>query len=155
MKVSRALRRRNVFPDLQGRNKEEVLREIAGRLRESGELSARLAKEVFEALLAREKIGTTGIGSGVAIPHVKLKGGPEETVVAIARSVGGVDFAAVDGGKVFVFFVVISPDDRAADHLAVLQSISTLVRDSYRNRLLLGSRTPEDFLDLFKEPEGG
>ena len=153
MKVSRALRRKNVFTDIQATAKEEALREMVGRLQEGGEIPARLAKPALEALVARERMGSTGIGNGIAIPHVKLKGGPEESLVAIGRSAAGVDFAAIDGEKVFVLFLVVSSDERPEDHLAILKAISSLVRDGYRHRLLLGSRTPEDFIDLFKEPE--
>ena len=151
-KIVRALRRKNVFTALKAVRKEEALREILDNLEESGELAPKLAKQSLEALMARERLGSTGIGNGIAIPHVKLKGGPEETLVAIGRSEAGVEFASIDGDKVKVIFLVISQEDHPEDHLAVLKSISTLVRDGYRHRLLLGSRTPEDFLDLFKEP---
>ncbi len=150
--MARALRRKNVFTDLQATGKEDAIREIVGRLQENGELPARMAKQALDALVAREKMGSTGIGNGIAIPHVKLKGGPEDSLVAIARSSAGVDFAAIDGEKVFVLFLVVSQEERAEDHLAILKSISALVRDGYRHRLLLGSRTPEDFIDLFKDP---
>jgi mannitol/fructose-specific phosphotransferase system IIA component (Ntr-type) len=152
-RMVRALRRKNVFTDLAATAKDAALQEIVGRLQENGELPGRLAKQALDALLAREKIGSTGIGNGIAIPHVKLKGGPGETVVAIARSGPGVEFAAIDGARVFVIFLVISQEDRAEDHLAILKSISALVRDGYRHRLLLGSKTPEDFVDLFRDPQ--
>ena len=153
MKVARALRRRNIFTDLQATGKEDALREMVGRLQEAGEIPARLAKAALDALVSRERMGSTGIGNGIAIPHVKLKGGPEESIVSIGRSAAGIDFAAIDGEKVFVLFLVVSSDERPEDHLAILRAISTLIRDGYRHRLLLGSRTPEDFIDLFKEPE--
>jgi PTS system fructose-specific IIA component/PTS system nitrogen regulatory IIA component len=152
--MSRVLRRKNVFTDLRATGKEEALREMVGHLQEGGEIQPRLAKQILDSLVAREKMGSTGIGNGIAIPHVKIKGGPDETLVAIARSDSGVDFASIDGEKVKVLFMVISHEDRAEDHLAILKTISALVRDGYRHRLLLGSKTPEDFVDLFKEPEG-
>jgi len=151
--MSKALRRKNVFTDLRAVGKDDALREIVGHLQEGGELPPKIARQVLESLVAREKMGSTGIGNGIAIPHVKLKGGPEETLVAVARSEAGVDFASIDGEKVRVLFMVISNEDRAEDHLAILKTISSLVRDGYRHRLLLGSKTPEDFVDLFKEPE--
>jgi mannitol/fructose-specific phosphotransferase system IIA component (Ntr-type) len=153
LRMSKALRRKNVFTDLRAVAKDDALREIVGHLQEGGELPPKIARQVLESLVAREKMGSTGIGNGIAIPHVKLKGGPEETLVAVARSEAGVDFASIDGEKVRVLFMVISNEDRAEDHLAILKTISSLVRDGYRHRLLLGSKTPEDFVDLFKEPE--
>jgi len=155
LRVGRVLRRKNVFTDLKATTKEDALREMADLLQEGGELPAKIARQVLDSLLARERMGSTGIGNGIAIPHVKIKGGPEESLVAIARSARGVDFAAIDGEKVFVLFMVVSSDEKPEDHLAILKSISALVRDGYRHRLLLGSRTPEDFIDLFKETEGG
>lgn len=154
VKMSKALKKKNVFTDLRATAKEEALKEMIGHMQEGGDLAPRLAKSALEALLAREKMGSTGIGNGIAIPHVKLKGGPSETLVAIGRSDAGVDFASIDGEKVHVLFLVVSHEDRAEDHLGILKTISTLVRDGYRHRLLLGSKTPEDFVDLFKDNEG-
>jgi mannitol/fructose-specific phosphotransferase system IIA component (Ntr-type) len=151
--MARALRRKNVFPSLKATKKEEALREILDNVVEGGDLSAKQAKAAYDALVARERMGSTGIGNGIAIPHVKLKGAPEESLVAIARSDAGVEFASIDGDRVRVIFLVLSQDDRPEDHLAILKTISTLVRDGYRHRLLLGSRTPEDFIDLFKDPD--
>jgi len=151
MKIARAIHKKNVFIDLQATDKESALREIISRVQEGGDLSARVARQAFEAILAREKMGSTGIGNGIAIPHVKLKDGPEGSLIAIARSESGVDFAAIDGEKVHVLFLVLSAEDKPEDHLTILKGISALVRDGYRHRLLLGSRTPEDFIDLFKE----
>lgn len=152
IRMSRALQKKNVFTDLRATSKEDALREVVGHLQENGALAPRVAKQVLDSLVAREKMGSTGIGNGIAIPHVKLKGGPDESIVAIAKSETGFDFASIDGEKVRVLFMVISHEDRAEDHLAILKTISALVRDGYRHRLLLGSRTPEDFVDLFKEP---
>ena len=154
VRMARVLRRKNVLTNLQALTKDDALKEMVQALQDGGELAPRLAKTALELLQAREKMGSTGIGNGIAIPHVKLRGGPEETLVSIARSGPGVDFAAIDGEKVHVLFLVISHEDRPEDHLAVLKTISALVRDGYRHRLLLGSRTPEDFIDLFKEGEG-
>ena len=152
MRMSKALKRKNVFTDLRSTTKEDSLREMVGHLQEGGDLPPRVAKQALEALVAREKMGSTGIGNGIAIPHVKLKAGPEETLVAIGRSEGGIEFSSIDGEKVRILFLVVSNDDRAEDHLAILKTISSLVRDGYRHRLLLGSKTPEDFVDLFKDP---
>jgi len=152
-RMSKALKKKNVFTDLRATAKEDAIREMVGHLQEGGDLPPRVAKQALDALIAREKMGSTGIGNGIAIPHVKLKSGPEETLVAIGRSSAGVEFASIDGEKVHVLFLVVSNEERAEDHLAILKTISSLVRDGYRHRLLLGSRTPEDFVDLFKDPE--
>lgn len=151
MKIAKAIKKKNVFTEIESTGKDEVLAEMVGLLQENGELTARQARTTLDALIAREKMGSTGIGNGIAIPHVKLPSAPEGSLVAIGRSTAGVDFAAVDGGKVFVLFLVLSKDDRVEDHLAILKGVSAVVRDGYRHRLLLGSRTAEDFIDLFKE----
>jgi mannitol/fructose-specific phosphotransferase system IIA component (Ntr-type) len=153
MKIAKAIKKKNVFVDLQAVEKEDALREMVSRLQENDELTAAQAKQTLKALIAREAMGSTGIGNGIAIPHVKLDSAPEGSLVCIARSAQGVDFNAVDGAKVFVLFLVLSRENCAADHLVILKGISAVVRDGYRHRLLLGSRTAEDFIDLFKEEE--
>ena len=101
---------------------EAQIREILDNLVEGGELAAKVAKAAYDALVARERMGSTGIGNGIAIPHVKMKGAPDETLVAIARSEAGVEFASIDGDKVRVIFLVLSQDEHPEDHLAILKS---------------------------------
>jgi mannitol/fructose-specific phosphotransferase system IIA component (Ntr-type) len=145
------LRPENVFVDLESTDKEGILREMVGRLQENGDLTAHMGRKALEAILEREKRGSTGIGNGVGIPHVKLKNGPKAPLVAVGRCDAGVDFASVDGEPVRVLFLIITGEDAAEEHLALLKGITAILRDGYRHRLLLGSRTADDFIDLFDD----
>src|SRR2546430_13092811 len=123
MRIAEFLREDLVFPDLAASDKGGVL----------GELSAGLARaypglspgKLTETLLEREKLGSTGIGEGVAIPHGKLPG-IQGLIAAFARSQGGVDFASIDGKPTQLFFVLFAPENSAGLHLKALARISRL-----------------------------
>src|SRR6185503_21035524 len=85
-------------------------------------------QKVLDVLLERERISTTAIGEGVAIPHGKLAG-VDRVLGAFARSPEGVDFASLDGGPTHLFFALIAPENAAADHLKALARISRLLKD--------------------------
>ncbi len=114
-----------IFPDLPGADVHTVLRSFSGRLEELGVVGD--ADELYQRLSEREELGSTGIGSGVAIPHCKAKG-LERVILAIGISNRGVDFAAVDGHKVHLFFLIISPDDQPTAHLHALSAVSKWVK---------------------------
>ena len=125
MRIAEFLREDLVFPDLAATDKAGVLGELcAGLARAVPGLSA---QKLTETLLEREKLGSTGIGEGVAIPHGKLAGIPG-LIAAFARSRGGVDFAAIDGKPTHLFFVLFAPDNSAGLHLKALARISRLFK---------------------------
>ena len=109
--------------------------------------------KVLEVLLERERISTTAIGEGVAIPHGKLAG-VDRVLGAFARSPEGVDFASLDGGPTHLFFALIAPENAAADHLKALARISRLLKDeAFRRRLMAGRSTEELFTIIAEEDE--
>lgn len=123
-----------IFPDLQADDRDQALRSLASRLAALDVVDD--ADDLYEKLLEREQLGSTGVGSGVAIPHCKLKG-LAEVVLAIGISRRGIDFGAIDTQPVRLFFVVVSPTDAPAAHLQVLASISRWLKtDSHASRLL-------------------
>src|SRR5437870_13323846 len=110
-------------------------------------------KRVLEVLLEREKISTTAIGEGVAIPHGKLPG-VERVLGVFARSPEGVDFASLDGEPTHLFFTLIAPEDAAADHLKALARISRLLKDeTFRRRLIEGKTSQEIFQTIAQEDQ--
>jgi PTS system nitrogen regulatory IIA component len=123
-----------IFPELPGGDAPTVLRAFAERVAGLGYIGD--ADRLYDKLMEREKLGSTGIGSGVAIPHCKM-GGLERAVVAVAATRSPVEFGAVDGQPVRVFFLVVSPNDAPAIHLQVLAAISKWVKgDRHVPRLL-------------------
>ncbi len=145
MKITDFLTPERVIPALRGTAKEEVLQEMADKL---AACDPKLNKDKVErVLLEREKISTTAIGEGVAIPHGKLAG-VQRIAGLFARSPEGVDFASLDGGPTYIFFVLVAPEDAAADHLKALARISRLVKDPAFRRRLMAGETREEIFDI-------
>src|ERR1700752_4351637 len=134
MKIIDILPQENVLADLAGKTKVSVLDEL------SSALAARhpeISKDrLLEVLLEREKLGSTAIGEGIAIPHGKL---PKlaGVVPAFGRSREGGDFQSLDGGKTQLFFLLVAPEEASGAHLKALARVSRLLRDKdFRARLL-------------------
>ena len=152
MQFSKLVKKKNILPDLEGEDRESALREMVGRLLENGELAEGDVEKVIDGLLARERLGTTGIGKRIAIPHVHFEG-IENVIVAVGHSTAGIDFAAVDGDRVQVVFLIISPQDQKDRYLEALRWVSSMARDEYSNKLLMGATTSAGFVELFQDIE--
>ena len=150
MKVTDFLNVQTVIPALAGREKHAVLREMADWLASTHPSLDK--KRVLDVLLERERISTTAIGEGVAIPHGKLPG-VERVLGIFARSAEGVDFASLDGGPTHLFFVLIAPENAAADHLKALARISRLLKDERFRRRLMEGTTSREIFDIIAEED--
>jgi PTS system nitrogen regulatory IIA component len=151
VKITDFLTVQTIIPTLASRDKNAALEEMTEGL---VSYHRHLDKQkVLTVLLEREKISTTAIGEGVAIPHGKLPG-VERVLGAFARSPQGVDFASLDGGPTHLFFVLVAPENAAADHLKALARISRLLKDgSFRRRLMEGQTSRELFQIIAEEDE--
>lgn len=145
MKIIDFLSVQTVIPDLVNRAKEAVLEELAAGL--AAQHQNLEAKQVLAVLQERERISTTAIGEGVAIPHGKLPG-LERIYGVFARSSAGVDFNSLDGGPTHLFFVLLAPENAAADHLKALARISRLLKDESFRRRLMASANGQDLFAL-------
>ena len=134
MKINGLLQVEDIIPDLAAETKEQLLLELAAKVEERHPPMDR--PEIFQVLLEREKLGSTGVGDGIAIPHGKLKGAAG-LVLALGRSTKGVDFDALDGKKAFIFFLLIAPEDAFGIHLKMLGRISRILKDPAVRRSLL------------------
>ena len=151
MKITDFLTAQGVIPQLAAREKSAVLREMAQGL--AAQRESLNADQVLEVLWDRERISTTAIGEGVAIPHGKLAG-IDRVLGVFARSSAGVDFAALDGAPTYLFFVLLAPENAAADHLKALARISRLLKDSaFRSRLMEGRTSEEIFKTISEEDQ--
>jgi len=143
MKISEILNKDLLIPNLQSKNKKGVLEELAGILVDHGRLPD--LERVVEVLLDREKLGSTGIGDGIAIPHGKIKdlGG---VVASFGRSQEGIDFESIDQKPAHLFFLLVAPENSAGIHLKALARISRLLKDpNFRNSLMEAESTEELF----------
>ena len=149
MRIAEFLREDLVLPDLAAIDKAGVLGELCAALaRVYPTLSA---PRLTETLLERERLGSTGIGEGIAIPHGKLSGIPG-LVAAFARKKGGVDFAAIDGKPTYLFFVLFAPDNSAGLHLKALARISRLFKQpQFRQAILAAEGAPAIFRLISEE----
>ncbi len=152
MQFSKLVKKKNVFSDLASPEREGLLREMVTKLRENEELTEADVEPVYEALLERERLGSTGIGKGVAIPHIRYEG-VDHVVVGVGRSANGLDFSAVDGEPVKVVFLIIAPPAKNDEYLSALRWVTMAARDDYNNKLLQGARTPTEFVELFRDIE--
>jgi len=142
-----------VLPDLQVSDKDDAIRQLVGALVTARVLKKPVAAAVLDEILAREGQATTGIGHGVGIPHARSEH-VEKIVMAFGRVDEGVDFGAVDGERVRVIVMLISPKAKNDEHLAAMKAIVKIVRDPYQCKRLHGCRTPESFMDLIGELDG-
>ncbi len=138
-----------VIPDLKGRDKKDVLDELAAAVAPGLGVPA---DRVARVLAEREKLGSTGIGDGIAIPHGKIEG-IEGLRVGFARSMAGVDFEAMDGGPTHLFFVLIAPEESVGDHLKMLARISRMLKETAFRSQLMKADNREDILSLIEEED--
>ena len=128
MKLSDFVVREAILTDLHATGKEEAIREIVRSLHEAGRVSAADLEGVTRAILTREELGSTGIGQGVAVPHTRHPS-VNRLVGTVALARHGVDFLALDGEPVDIFFLLISPPNQPGDHLRALENISRHLKD--------------------------
>jgi PTS system nitrogen regulatory IIA component len=130
-----------VIPALKVNNKKQALQEIAAR---AAELTGRPEREILDVLMQRERLGSTAIGNGIAIPHGKLVK-LERLFGLFARLDRPIDFEALDGQPVDLIFLLLAPENAGADHLKALARVARLLRDPDTTRLLRES-TDQDAL---------
>jgi mannitol/fructose-specific phosphotransferase system IIA component (Ntr-type) len=143
-----------IVPELAAPDRDGVLRELVGSLAAAGALPAGAVDDVVAALIKREQNGSTGFGKGVAVPHVK-HAKVAKMAGTIGRSVGGVDFAALDHQPVYSVVLLLSPENQPQQHLQAMNIIfSNLQKDMFR-RFLRQSETREKINELLDEADQG
>jgi mannitol/fructose-specific phosphotransferase system IIA component (Ntr-type) len=134
MNLSAYLSLEAIEPSLQSQSRREVLAELAELIKKSGGVPG--DTDLVTILENREELGSTAVGSGSAIPHVRLKN-LKNIRVAVGKSRGGVDFNAPDGKPVHLFFLLVAPESATGDHLKALARISRLLRREDARRALV------------------
>lgn len=152
MKIMDFLKEKAISARLKSKDKRQVIEELIGLLVKSGEIAADVKEEIIGTLLDREKIGSTGIGEEVAIPHAKLDE-VKEVVAAFGRSSQGVDFDSLDGKPAYIFFLLLAPVDSTGPHLKALARLSRILKDKPFREALKKAETEEEILKLIKEED--
>jgi nitrogen PTS system EIIA component len=134
MKILDILPEQSVVPELTGKTKLDVLNELSEVVSQTQPAISK--PRLVDVLQEREKLGSTAIGEGIAIPHGKLPS-VDGVVAAFGRSREGVDFNSLDGGPTRLFFLLVAPEDSSGAHLKALARVSRLLRNKeFRDRLL-------------------
>ncbi|MCA9175531.1 MAG: PTS sugar transporter subunit IIA [Planctomycetales bacterium] len=152
MKFQEFVEFKAIRAELAADDKQGVIEELVGALVECGAIDAEQKESVVTAIMNREELGSTGIGRGVALPHTKHSS-VEKLVGTVGVSSGGVDFDSLDGEKVHLVFLLVSPFDRPSHHLRALENITRQLRDDTLCRFLKQSKTTEDIQQLLEEAD--
>jgi PTS system nitrogen regulatory IIA component len=151
MKISELLDPQAIVSDLQARDKAKALAELTDALIACEPSLNR--DDVIAVLQEREKLGSTGIGDGVAIPHGKLAGISELKLV-FGRSRAGVDFESMDGQPAYLFFLLIAPEESVGVHLKTLARISKLLKDAAVRKELMDAPDQQAIYQVILDQEG-
>jgi PTS system nitrogen regulatory IIA component len=138
-----------ISTDLKAGNKREALEELALMVAKKEGLDIKTLVPILEE---REKLGSTAIGNGFAIPHGKM-GGLNKLVASFGRSVQGIDFDSIDGKPTHLFFLLMAPENTAGMHLKTLARISRLLKDTKIRARLIGSGTARDIYRVMREED--
>ncbi len=152
MKFSDFICRDAIRTNLEATEKKAVIQAMATSLLEAGKINEKDYESIVEAILKREELGSTGIGRGVAVPHTKHPS-IDKLIGTVAISEGGVNFDSLDGEKVHLLFLLVSPPDRPGDHLRALENISRQLRNDTFCRFLKQSKQAEDVWQLLEEAD--
>ncbi|MBU0502793.1 MAG: PTS sugar transporter subunit IIA [Candidatus Omnitrophota bacterium] len=140
------LKEKYINLDLKGDTKKEIVEELVGLIFGLGKQKDK--KALINEILKREKLGSTGIGNGVAIPHAKSDK-MKNFILAFARKREGIDYGALDGEKTYLFFLLASPESNVGGHLKILSGISRLVKDKFIVDRLKKAADKKEIIKIF------
>lgn len=147
MRLADLLTSEAIIPALKASTKKQALQELSEK---AGDLSGLPAREIFDALLQRERLGSTGIGNGIAIPHGKLA--RVKSIFGIfARLERPIDFDALDGAPVDLVFLLITPEASGADHLKALACAARVLRDPGIVATIRATRDPSALYSIIAQ----
>ena len=149
MKILEVLRKEAILEDLVSTDKKGILEELVAPVAKVANVSE---KGLVKVLLDRERLGSTGIGGGVGIPHGKLKN-LDNIVLGFGLSRKGVDFESMDGKLTHVFFLLVTPENSTGLHLKMLARISRLLKDESFKEQLINAACQEEIFSIIQEAD--
>lgn len=151
MQITDMFKKEYIIEALKAKSKRAVLAELSEIF--TRDHAGIHSEAMIEVLLEREKLGSTGIGDGIAIPHGKLKG-LESLVISFGRSREGIDFDSIDGRPAHIFFLLMAPESSTGQHLKALAKISRMLKDpEFRNDLLSAKNAEELYRKIADKDE--
>ena len=149
MKIIDVLNTEAINVDLTARDKKGILEELVAPVASA---TGATKDQLVKVLLERERLGSTGIGSGIGIPHGKLKN-LESLILGFGLSRQGVNFESMDGRPTHIFFLLLTPENSAGIHLKLLARISRLLKNDAFKERLMQSQTSEDIIAAISEED--
>lgn len=147
MKITDFLREELVLPEIRATRKADVIRELAAHL---ANLEGVNQKDLERVLLERERLGSTALGEGIAIPHGKLDSA-DRLIGCLGRSRKGIDFESVDGKPTHFFFLLAAPQSSVGEHLKALAGVSRVFKESPFRARLMAAETAHDMYRIIEE----
>ncbi|MAI59886.1 MAG: transcriptional regulator [Rickettsiales bacterium] len=147
MKLSEFIYKNSIFIDVQADSQKNVFKILGNTFSKKNK---DLSSLIIEKLNERERLGSTSVGNGIAIPHTKVDG-IKETQVIFLKLKSGVDFSAPDGKKIDLIFSIIAPENSESDHLLILSSISNFIKKKEKVDRLRGAATIDEIQFLFSK----
>ncbi len=147
MEINELISSQAIVPNLKSTSKKQALQELARRLEE---IAVESKRTIFDVLMERERLGTTGVGNGIAIPHGKVSN-IDRLYGLFARLETPIDFQSIDNQPVDLIFVLLAPESAGADHLKALARISRLLRDTAICKKLRGTDTVDGLYAILTE----
>ncbi|MDA8139239.1 MAG: PTS sugar transporter subunit IIA [Desulfobacteraceae bacterium] len=149
MKILDVLTKDTISIDLKATDKKGVLKELAAP---AAKVAGATPEELVKILLERERLGSTGIGGGIGIPHGKLKH-LDQLVLGFGLSRRGVDYESIDRRPTHIFFLLLTPEDSAGLHLKVLARISRLLKNDDLKAQLMRAASPDEILEIIRDKD--
>jgi PTS system nitrogen regulatory IIA component len=147
MKLLDVLPREAVLADLHSQDKKGIIEELVMPVSRMANVAYR---DLVRVLMERERLGSTGIGGGIGIPHGKMRG-LDRMLVGFGRSRGGVEFEAIDGRPAHLFFLLVTPEDSIDAHLRLLAQISRMLKNDHFKERLLHAADRDELLRVIRE----
>ena len=149
MKILEVMPKEAILDDLKSQNKKGILEELVAPLAGRTGLSS---EDLVKVLMERERLGSTGIGGGIGIPHGKIKN-LESLLLGFGLSRKGIDFESIDGEPTHIFFVLITPEDSTGLHLKLLARISRILKNDHFKERLLNAADQDEIFEAIKQED--
>ena len=152
MKLTDFINRKAIIPNLKAKDKKAAIQELVQAMKKSSDGERFSVTEIVNGVMEREKLGSTGVGTSVGVPHAKLPG-IKNVIGAFGRSKEGLDFNAVDGEAVHLVFLILSPPSKSEAYLQALQKVMLAIRRQNFLKFLKAAHSVKDIEVIFKEVE--
>jgi PTS system nitrogen regulatory IIA component len=149
MKLQDVLDKEAILLNLESKDKIGILNELVAP---AARITGIDHNDMVQVLMERERLGSTGIGGGIAIPHGKLKN-LKDVVLGFGLSTKGVDFESMDGRPTHLFFLLLTPENATDLHLKLLARVSRLLKQDDLKEMLLNAADPEEIIDIVKKDD--